>query len=66
MQHLVFDSFDSVVGKQVWNFADFQTTEGIMRVNGNKKGIFTRYRQLKEAAYLLRERWKALPLDYKN
>lgn len=41
MQHEVFDSFDIIVGEQVWNFADFQTTEGIMRVNGNKKGIFT-------------------------
>ena len=66
MQHEVFDSFDSVIGEQVWNFADFQTTEGIMRVNGNKKGIFTRNRQPKAAAYLLKQRWESLPLDYKN
>ena len=33
----VFDSYDFVQGELVWNFADFQTTEGIMRVNGNKK-----------------------------
>ncbi len=64
--HQVFDSLDFVVGEQVWNFADFQTTEGIMRVNGNKKGIFTRQRQPKDAAYLLRERWKKLPLDFKG
>ena len=38
----VFDSYDCIKGEQVWNFADFQTVEGIMRVNGNKKGIFTR------------------------
>ena len=28
-----------VQGELVWNFADFQTTEGIMRANGNKKGM---------------------------
>ena len=66
MQHEVFDSFDYVIGEQVWNFADFQTTEGIMRVNGNKKGIFTRNRQPKLAAYLLKERWEGLPLNYKG
>ncbi|NLZ81313.1 MAG: beta-glucuronidase [Clostridiales bacterium] len=66
MQHRVFDSFDFVVGEQVWNFADFQTTEGIMRVNGNKKGIFTRNRQPKLAAYTLKKRWESLPLNYKN
>ena len=41
MNHNVFDSYDFVQGELVWNFADFQTTEGIMRANGNKKGIFT-------------------------
>ena len=54
----VFDSYEAVVGEQVWNFADFQTTEGIMRVDGNKKGIFTRQRQPKRAAFHLRERWR--------
>jgi beta-glucuronidase len=62
----VFDSLDFVAGEQVWNFADFQTTEGIMRVNGNKKGIFTRQRQPKTAAFLLKKRWESLPLDYKK
>lgn len=65
MQHRVFDSYDFVVGEQVWNFADFQTVEGIMRVNGNKKGIFTRNRQPKLAAYHLKKRWESLPLNYK-
>ena len=54
----VFDSYDAIVGEQVWNFADFQTTEGIMRVDGNKKGIFTRQRQPKRAAFHLKERWE--------
>jgi beta-glucuronidase len=58
MNHRVFDRIDAVVGEQVWNFADFATTSGIMRVGGNKKGVFTRDRQPKEAAYALRRRWR--------
>ena len=54
----VFDSYEAVVGEQVWNFADFQTTEGIMRVDGNKKGVFTRQRQPKRAAFHLKQRWE--------
>lgn len=56
----VFDSYDFVQGELVWNFADFQTTEGIMRVNGNKKGIFTRARQPKDATFVLKKRWETL------
>lgn len=66
MLHSVFDSYDFVKGEQIWNFADFQTTEGLMRVNGNKKGVFTRQRQPKDAAFLLKKRWENLPLDYKK
>lgn len=66
MTHEVFDSYDFIKGEQIWNFADFQTTEGIMRVNGNKKGVFTRQRQPKNIAYKLKERWENLPLDYKK
>lgn len=66
MTHEVFDSYDFIKGEQIWNFADFQTTEGIMRVNGNKKGVFTRQRQPKDIAYKLKERWEKLPLDYKQ
>ena len=65
MNHAVFDSYEFVKGELVWNFADFQTTEGIMRVNGNKKGIFTRQRQPKDAAFHFRARWTTLPLDFK-
>ena len=57
MNERVFDAFPEVVGEQMWNFADFATTSGIMRVGGNKKGAFTRDRQPKAAAYHLRERW---------
>ena len=61
----VFDSYDFIRGEQPWNLADFQTVEGNMRVNGNKKGIFTRDRQPKAAAFYLKKRWTSLPLDYK-
>ena len=58
MNHRVFDRIEAVVGEQVWNFADFATTSGIMRVGGNKKGVFTRDRQPKAAAFALRRRWR--------
>ena len=66
MTNGVFDSYDFIKGEQIWNFADFQTTEGILRVDGNKKGIFTRQRQPKDAAYLLRNRWRGLPENFKG
>ena len=56
----VFDSYDFVQGELTWNFADFQTGEGIMRVDGNKKGAFTRDRRPKAAARYLRERWTSM------
>jgi beta-glucuronidase len=58
MNHRVFDRVDAVAGEQVWAFADFTTTSGIMRVGGNKKGVFTRDRQPKSAAHALRRRWR--------
>jgi beta-glucuronidase len=58
MNHRLFDRIDAVVGEQVWNFADFATSSGIMRVGGNKKGVFTRDRQPKAAAHALRRRWR--------
>ena len=62
----VFDEFDCVVGEQVWNFADFATSQSLLRVGGNKKGLFTRDRQPKLAAHYFRERWSAIPdFDYK-
>ena len=55
--HRVFDRVDAVVGEQVWNFADFATGPSFMRVDGNKKGVFTRDRRPKAAARHLRRRW---------
>ncbi|KAF4452071.1 putative b-glucuronidase [Fusarium austroafricanum] len=58
MSHRVFDKVDSVVGEQVWNFADFQTPSTfIFRVDGNKKGVFTRDRRPKSAVQVLKKRW---------
>lgn len=58
MNHRVFDRVDAVVGEHVWNFADFATKSGVMRVDGNKKGVFTRDRRPKSAAFALRRRWR--------
>ena len=51
------------IGEQLWNFADFATFQGIIRVEGNRKGILTRDRQPKMSAHWLRERWAGIP-DY--
>ncbi|MFN8475389.1 MAG: beta-glucuronidase [Anaerolineae bacterium] len=49
---------DYIAGMQVWNFADFAAVQSIARVGGlNMKGIFTRTRQPKKAADVLREFW---------
>ncbi|CAL8363633.1 unnamed protein product [Lota lota] len=57
--HKVFDQKRKqyVIGELIWNFADFMTAQGVTRVWGNKKGIFTRQRQPKAGAYILRERY---------
>ncbi len=61
VNHEVFDEYEEFVGEQVWNFADFATSQGIIRVQGNKKGIFTRERKPKAAAHELRKRWMNIP-----
>ncbi|MDO4259107.1 MAG: beta-glucuronidase [Actinomycetaceae bacterium] len=66
MFHRVFDDIPEVVGEQMWNFADFQTAPGIMRVGGNKKGMFTRDRLPKAAAAHVRERWLHLRTQQGN
>ena len=35
------DSCDFVAGEHIWAFADFMTSFGLRRIDGNKKGIFT-------------------------
>ncbi len=47
-----------VVGAHPWAFADFKTSQNIMRVGSlNLKGVFTRDRRPKEAARMLHNRW---------
>ncbi|XP_037944931.1 beta-glucuronidase isoform X2 [Teleopsis dalmanni] len=48
------------IGEFIWNFADFKTAQTVTRVGGNKKGVFTRSRQPKAAAHLVRKRYFAL------
>ncbi|MFM9278811.1 beta-glucuronidase [Paenibacillus jiagnxiensis] len=60
INHEVFDEFDNFIGEHVWCLADFNTSEGVRRVQGNKKGIFTRDRKPKFAAHELRKRWNTI------
>lgn len=52
------DKKDYVIGEHVWNFADFETHPSVRRVDGNKKGVFTRDRRPKMAAHYLKNRWE--------
>ena len=52
-----FDECPYCIGDLVWNFADFRTKQGINRVRGNRKGVFTRDRRPKMAAHFLKKRW---------
>ncbi len=56
----VFDELPYITGEHIWNFADFATAENIKRVQGNKKGIFTRTREPKMAAFFIKERWNKM------
>ncbi|MEL6611486.1 MAG: beta-glucuronidase [Bacteroidota bacterium] len=47
-------------GAHVWNFADFRTPQNYRRVVLNLKGVFTRDRQPKRAAFVLRDLWHDL------
>ena len=63
MNNRILDEFPFVVGEHAWSFADFATGQGVNRVQGNKKGLFTRDRRPKLAAHYFRERWHKIP-DY--
>ncbi|KAH7413977.1 glycoside hydrolase superfamily [Phaeosphaeria sp. MPI-PUGE-AT-0046c] len=58
LYHKVFDRVDCLIGEQVWSFSDFQTSQHVFRVDGNKKGVFTRDRRPKNSAQILRRRWR--------
>lgn len=58
--HRAFDQLRQrgyFIGEHIWNFADFMTDQQANRVMGNRKGIFTRERQPKAAAKVLRCRY---------
>lgn len=59
--HEVIDNYHQFIGEQTWNFADFETSSGIIRVQGNKKGIFTRERRPKAVAHYFKKRWDNIP-----
>uniref|UniRef100_A0A158P760 Beta-glucuronidase n=1 Tax=Angiostrongylus cantonensis TaxID=6313 RepID=A0A158P760_ANGCA len=61
--HQAFDALRNshiLAGEMIWNFADFMTGMTTSRAVGNHKGIFTRTRQAKMAAYTLRDRYLTL------
>ena len=65
-QNAEFDKRSFFIGEHAWNFADFATIQGCMRVDGNKKGLLTRDRRPKMAAHYFKDRWKGIPnFDYK-
>ena len=64
MNNEVLDRHACVVGEQAWNFADFATSQSLLRVQGNRKGLFTRERRPKLAAHYFRERWNRIPDFY--
>ncbi len=54
----VAEARDFVTGMHIWNFADFKTSQNLIRFGGyNMKGVFTRDRKPKAAAYYLHTRW---------
>jgi beta-glucuronidase len=46
-----------VIGGHIWNFADFRTAQHGRRVVHNLKGVFTRTREPKMAAWKVKELW---------
>jgi beta-glucuronidase len=69
--HGIFDSVSSIrhpntgylVGELPWNMFDFATRQSVKRVGGfNTKGLFTRQRQPKAAAFVIKNRYEQLEL----
>ncbi len=53
----VIESLPFTIGEHIWNFADFRTAQHYRRVVLNKKGLFTRNRDPKMAAFAVRNHW---------
>uniref|UniRef100_A0A1I8ETX6 Beta-glucuronidase n=2 Tax=Wuchereria bancrofti TaxID=6293 RepID=A0A1I8ETX6_WUCBA len=61
--HYAFDILrktHAITGEMIWNLADFMTADAVTRVVGNHKGVLTRNRQPKMAAYILKNRYENL------
>ncbi|CAD5233071.1 unnamed protein product [Bursaphelenchus xylophilus] len=61
--HKAFDRLreeERITGEMIWNFADFMTAADITRPLGNHKGVLTRQRQPKAAAYILQKRYGSI------
>nr|CDQ01754.1 Bm7253 [Brugia malayi] len=61
--HYAFDILrktHAITGEMIWNLADFMTADAVTRVVGNHKGVLTRNRQPKMAAYVLKNRYENL------
>lgn len=56
----LIESKTFAIGEHIWNFADFRTPQIFRRVVNNLKGVFTRNREPKLAAFKLKEHWGEL------
>jgi beta-glucuronidase len=54
----IIDKTPGCIGGHVWNFADFRTAQHHRRVQFNMKGVFTRVRDPKMAAWTLKRLWQ--------
>ncbi|MDD6484201.1 MAG: glycoside hydrolase family 2 TIM barrel-domain containing protein [Clostridiales bacterium] len=57
LQYEKFKEQPYAVRTHVWAFADFKTAQTISRIVFNRKGVFTREREPKMAAHMLKELW---------
>ena len=58
MYSRTLERFPFIVGTPPWSFADFRTSQSVMRVGAlNQNGVFTRDRRSKVAALRLHELW---------
>ena len=57
LQNEKFTELPFGFGTHVWAFSDFKTAQTISRIVFNRKGVFTREREPKMAAHMLKELW---------
>lgn len=56
-QYEAIKDMDFVVGAHVWAFADFRANQTTSRIILNRKGVFTREREPKMLAHVLKKEW---------